>query len=81
MKFEQAVHKARKLDVKLTGSDKLHLYGLYKQATCGDNIHPKPENKNLEEYAKWNAWNGKMGLSKEEAEQEYIDHVESFLHS
>uniref|UniRef100_A0A3B4B734 ACB domain-containing protein n=1 Tax=Periophthalmus magnuspinnatus TaxID=409849 RepID=A0A3B4B734_9GOBI len=53
------------------------LYGLYKQATVGDIDIDAPGMFSFVAKEKWNAWNAKKGLSKEDAEVEYIKVVES----
>mmetsp|Transcript_1844 Transcript_1844/g.3044 ORF Transcript_1844/g.3044 Transcript_1844/m.3044 type:complete len:101 (+) Transcript_1844:33-335(+) len=57
----------------VTNEEKLKVYGLYKQATQGDNTTSQPWAVQLEARAKWDAWNANKGKSKEEAMQEYID--------
>eukprot|EP00292_Cryptomonas_paramecium_P033018 CAMPEP_0113678186 /NCGR_PEP_ID=MMETSP0038_2-20120614/9771_1 /TAXON_ID=2898 /ORGANISM="Cryptomonas paramecium" /LENGTH=90 /DNA_ID=CAMNT_0000595723 /DNA_START=46 /DNA_END=318 /DNA_ORIENTATION=+ /assembly_acc=CAM_ASM_000170 len=59
-------------------TQKLELYGLYKQATVGDNTTDKPGMfSGFEAGYKWDAWNKKKGTSKDQAMQEYIKLVES----
>lgn len=77
-----------------SNEDKLALYGLFKQATIGDNNTPQPGFLALtvcpffkicwilmslfeQEKAKWNAWNSRKGLSKEEAMKKYIEELEA----
>ena len=60
-----------------SNEDKLALYGLFKQATIGDNNTPQPGFLALTEKAKWNAWNSRKGLSKEEAMKKYIEELEA----
>lgn len=50
----------------------LKLYGLYKQATVGDNDTPKPGMFDLKGKYKWQSWEDLKGASQEEAEQKYI---------
>lgn len=52
------------------------LYGLYKQATVGDNTTPAPGVFELKAKAKWNAWKKLEGISQEDAEKQYIEFVE-----
>ncbi|KAJ9589837.1 hypothetical protein L9F63_027903, partial [Diploptera punctata] len=51
-------------------------YALFKQATMGDNETAKPGMLDLKGKAKWEAWNGKKGTSKEAAMEAYIALVE-----
>jgi diazepam-binding inhibitor (GABA receptor modulating acyl-CoA-binding protein) len=55
------------------------LYGLYKQATVGDNNDAEPSFYQLEAKAKWKAWNTRKGLSKQEAENQYVALVKQLL--
>ncbi|KAI9593348.1 acyl-CoA-binding protein [Syncephalis fuscata] len=57
---------------------KLKLYGLFKQATVGDNTTDRPSSWNPLDPAKykWDAWTENKGISKEAAQQKYIDFVE-----
>lgn len=64
---------------KITNDEKLALYGLYKQATVGDNTTAQPWAVQLEAKAKWGAWNDNKGKSKETAEAEYIALVKNLL--
>lgn len=51
----------------------LKLYGLYKQATVGDNTTAKPGVFDLKGKYKWQAWEDLKGTSQEDAEAEYIE--------
>ena len=55
MKFEEAAEAVKTLP-KCSDSDKLILYGLYKQATVGDVNTTKPSAIHLEAHSKWCAW-------------------------
>jgi acyl-CoA-binding protein len=57
----------------------LELYSLNKQATIGDINIEKPGMFDFVAAAKYNAWNAKKGMSKEEAQQKYIDYVDGLL--
>ncbi len=57
----------------LTDNDKLNMYKYYKQATVGDCNIAEPWSVYFEAHAKWDAWNGIRGMTKEEAMQNYID--------
>uniref|UniRef100_A0A3P9B753 Acyl-CoA-binding protein n=1 Tax=Maylandia zebra TaxID=106582 RepID=A0A3P9B753_9CICH len=52
------------------------LYGLYKQATVGDINTERPGFLDFTGKAKWDAWNARKGLSKEEAMAKYVALVE-----
>ncbi|KAF9182353.1 hypothetical protein BGZ50_004960 [Haplosporangium sp. Z 11] len=71
--FEAAATAAKSLPSKPSNETLLEIYSLYKQATVGDCNVKRPDG--MFEYtdkAKWDAWNGKKGLSQEEAEKQYI---------
>ena len=51
----------------------IKLYSLYKQATIGDCNIPKPSILNRIANYKWYAWNNLKGMTKETAQQQYID--------
>lgn len=52
---------------------KTDFYKFYKQATIGDCNTPKPSFFNLRDTVKWNAWNSISGMSKEDAQLNYIE--------
>ncbi|KAL0223820.1 hypothetical protein P9112_003210 [Eukaryota sp. TZLM1-RC] len=62
-----------------SNENKLTLYGLYKQATIGDNNEKAPMKLNVVNYKKWDAWNQNKGMSKDEAMNQYISLVDSLL--
>ncbi|OAF68068.1 D3,D2-enoyl-CoA isomerase [Intoshia linei] len=68
----------KKLDLlkNVTNSEKLKLYGLYKQATIGKCNTSKPSLTDLIGKAKWAAWNKCAKFTKTEAEKEYTLLVE-----
>lgn len=57
----------------------LELYGLYKQATVGDNDTTKPGMFDFKGKYKWESWDKLKGTSQEEAEQKYIALVDQLL--
>jgi acyl-CoA-binding protein len=74
-KFEETAQVARGLQ-GLSDSDRLVLYGLYKQVTCGP---PEPSSRppfyDFVGKAKWDAWDKQRSLSKEDATAKYIELV------
>jgi diazepam-binding inhibitor (GABA receptor modulating acyl-CoA-binding protein) len=54
----------------------LKIYGLYKQASSGDATGERPGFTDMVGRAKFDAWDGLKGTSKEEAMQQYIDLIE-----
>ena len=83
--LEQSFEDAKKRVLELTekpGNDVLlELYALNKQATLGDaETHgEKPAMFDFVAAAKFNAWKTKAGVSKEDAQQKYIDYVDGLL--
>ncbi|GEP92051.1 Acyl-CoA-binding protein [Chitinophaga terrae (ex Kim and Jung 2007)] len=76
--FEQAVADSKTLSEKPSNDVLLQLYSLYKQGTTGDVDTDPPANPfDFVAKAKYEAWAGLKGKSKEAAMQEYIDLVKS----
>lgn len=71
--FEQAVADSKTLAAKPSNDILLQLYSLYKQATEGDvNIEVPSNPFDIVGKAKYNAWEGLKGKSKEDSMNEYI---------
>jgi len=71
--FEQAVADSRNLTERPSNDSLLALYGLYKQATEGDNTLDPPANPfDFVSKAKYEAWMNLKGKSVEDAMQEYV---------
>ena len=70
--FELAAVKVKTPTESPSNENLLELYGLFKQATVGDNNTERPGMFDLKGNAKWDAWTSKNGMSSEEAEKEYI---------
>jgi acyl-CoA-binding protein len=77
VQFEAAVANSKSLSERPDNSTLLKIYGLYKQATTGDNTEKKPGFSDMVGRAKWEAWNGFKGTAGDEAMQQYIDLIES----
>lgn len=73
--FQAAVIQSQQLSQRPDNTTLLHLYGLYKQASAGDNKMPKPGFSDMVGRAKWDAWNKLQGMAGELAMQQYIDAV------
>lgn len=74
--FDQAVARSKTLTEKPGNDILLQLYALYKQATEGDiNIAPPTNTFDFVAKAKFNAWEGLKGKTKDSAMQEYVDLV------
>ncbi|MDP3620272.1 MAG: acyl-CoA-binding protein [Ramlibacter sp.] len=75
--FEAAVANSKNLSERPDNATLLKIYGLYKQATTGDNTEKKPGFGDMVGRAKWDAWNGLKGTSSDDAMQQYVDLIES----
>ncbi|CAI5637953.1 acyl-CoA-binding protein [Oreochromis niloticus] len=74
--FHKAVEEVKVLKQKPNQQEMGDLYGLYKQATVGDINTERPGFLDFTGKAKWDAWNARKGLSKEEAMVKYVTLVE-----
>jgi diazepam-binding inhibitor (GABA receptor modulating acyl-CoA-binding protein) len=77
-KFKKYLYKVKELN-DISDSDKLYLYGNYKQVLNGDINIEKPSMFNIIENAKWNSWNSFKGISKEKAINNYIKKVKELF--
>ena len=75
--FEAAVANSKNLSERPDNATLLKIYGLYKQATLGDNTEKKPGFGDMVGRAKWDAWNGMKGTSSDAAMQQYVDLIQS----
>ncbi|XP_067648820.1 acyl-CoA-binding protein-like isoform X2 [Haliotis asinina] len=74
--FNKAAEEVKNLKSKPSDDEMLEIYALYKQATVGDCNTPKPGMLDLKGKAKWTAWDGKKGMSQDEARVQYVAKVE-----
>ena len=75
--FEAAVAQSKALTERPDNSTLLKIYGLYKQATSGDNSDKKPGFSDLVGRAKWEAWDGFKGTPTTDAMQQYVELIAS----
>jgi diazepam-binding inhibitor (GABA receptor modulating acyl-CoA-binding protein) len=73
--FDAASQRAQQLPTKPSNMVLLQLYALYKQATEGDVTGTRPGGFDFKAIAKFDAWNGLRGLSKDAARQQYVELV------
>lgn len=74
--FEQAASDSKDLSERPSNDTLLLLYSLYKQSTEGDvNVDPPSNPFDFVSKAKYEAWAGLKGKTKEAAMQEYVDLV------
>lgn len=75
--FEKAVAESKTLSEKPSNETLLQLYSLYKQGTEGDvNTDPPANPFDFVGKAKYEAWSGLKGKTKEEAMQAYINLID-----
>ena len=70
--FEQAVADSKTLSERPSNDTLLQLYSLYKQATEGDVNGEVPNPFDFVAKAKYEAWSGIKGKSREAAMKEYV---------
>lgn len=75
--FETAQANSKLLTERPDNPTLLKIYGLFKQATVGDNTEKKPAFSDFVARAKWDAWTARKGLDADQAKQQYIDLIES----
>ena len=77
--FEKAAEDIKKSTKKLSNDELKPIYGLYKQATVGDNTTDEPSFYQITEKGKWKAWNEHKGKSKDQAKHEYVKEVSKYV--
>jgi len=73
--FEAATERAKQLPHQ-DNQRLLELYSLFKQATEGDVSGERPGLFDFRATAKYDAWESRKGMSRDEAMQAYIDLVD-----
>jgi len=74
--FDKAVKDSKALDQsKLSNDQKLAIYSHYKQTTVGDCNIDRPGMLDVKGKAKWDAWNGLKGTTRDDAQKKYIELV------
>ena len=75
--FDKAVADSKALPEKPDNMTLLKIYALYKQGTAGDVEGKRPGFTDMVGRAKWDAWNELQGKSSDDAQQAYVDLIES----
>merc|ERR1711929_11291 len=79
-KFEEAVDTMNnKVNKTLSNEELLDLYKFYKQATVGDVNVDRPGMLDFKGKAKWDAWNGKKGMSQDDAKAKYVEYANEMV--
>lgn len=73
--FDDATARAKELPHQ-PNDVLLELYGLFKQSTDGDVSGEKPGMFDFKGAAKYDAWESRRGMTKDEAMQAYLDLVD-----
>lgn len=76
-RFEKALADSKLLPAKPDNSTLLQIYALFKQGSVGDATGDRPGFTDFVGRAKFDAWAALKGKSKDEAQQGYIDLIES----
>lgn len=74
--FEAAQKRVNTLSRTPAQDQLLELYALFKQAKLGDVQGARPGMLDLKGRAKYDAWSGKKGMSKDDAATAYVALVE-----
>jgi diazepam-binding inhibitor (GABA receptor modulating acyl-CoA-binding protein) len=74
--FDQALADSKTLPERPDNMTLLKIYGLYKQASSGDAVGDRPGFTDMVGRAKFDAWDGLKGTSKETAMQQYVDLID-----
>lgn len=75
--FETAAAEAQELPSRPSNDVLLQLYALYKQGTKGDVSGKRPGFTNPVGRAKYDAWSKLKGTASADAQQKYVDLVNS----
>ncbi|XP_030640255.1 acyl-CoA-binding domain-containing protein 7 [Chanos chanos] len=70
--FEKYAEDVKKVKSRPTDQELLDMYGLYKQVIVGDINIDKPGMMDVKGKAKWEAWDSRKGMSKDDAMTAYI---------
>lgn len=78
-RFTEAQARVKTLANRPSNSEMLKLYAHFKQASEGDCRGEAPGTFDFVNRAKYDAWKGLEGLSKEQAAEAYISIVEDMM--
>ena len=74
--FDQATADSKNLSERPDNMTLLKIYALYKQASAGDADGERPGFSDMVGRAKFDAWDGLKGTTKDEAMQQYVDLID-----
>ncbi len=72
-RFEDALAASKNLAERPDNMTLLEIYALYKQSTAGDVDGDRPGFTDMIARAKFDAWTGVKGVTKDAAMQRYVD--------
>jgi diazepam-binding inhibitor (GABA receptor modulator, acyl-CoA-binding protein) len=78
-RFEEAQQRVKTLAATPDNDTLLALYGLFKQATAGDVSGKRPGMMDFKGRAKFDAWAGRKGTSKDQAMEAYVALVDKLV--
>ena len=78
-RFADAQARVKTLTQAPSTSELLELYALYKQGSSGDVDGKRPGMLDIKGRAKWDAWAGKKGQTREQAMEAYVALVDRLL--
>ena len=78
-RFADAQTRVKSLTHAPSTSELLELYALYKQGSAGDVDGKRPGMLDIKGRAKWDAWNGKKGVTREQAMESYVALVDRLV--
>ena len=78
-RFADAQARVKTLTQAPATSELLELYALYKQGSSGDVDGKRPGMLDIKGRAKWDAWAGKKGQTREQAMEAYVALVDRLL--
>ena len=70
--FQKAIEYIKNLSQDPSNEELLELYGLYKQATLGNNNTNKPSIFNYKGLKKWQSWTSFKDITSDMAKTKYI---------
>lgn len=70
--FDAAVAASRTISAKPDNATLLELYSLFKQATEGDVTGDRPDGFDMVGAAKFDAWEDRRGMSRDDAMAAYV---------
>ncbi|MGE0589643.1 MAG: acyl-CoA-binding protein [Cyclobacteriaceae bacterium] len=73
--FNLAVSQSKELTKRPSNEELLELYALFKQGSEGDVTGDRPGGFDFKAIAKYDAWAGKKGMTRDDAMQKYVDLV------